>query len=162
MILCPYWQSCQFHIYCIDFHYRWLVGVTVKREELPEKQVSVTGLSERVGRSGTVLLSPLTLWGFPRLAWGSWHTDPGMDGGMAAIDKTYTVICLDPRLWCLYGRRFLLYFPMQRTRMVKSHIMRMRIQTSGSPLDICDDFKCCRPVCWRITLEQPCKWRWMD
>lgn len=36
-------------------------GATVNGEELPVKQVSVTGLSVPVGRSGTVLSSPVTL-----------------------------------------------------------------------------------------------------
>lgn len=43
-------------------------GVTVKEGDLPGKQVSVTGLSDPVGPSGTVLLFPLTLRGPPRLA----------------------------------------------------------------------------------------------
>lgn len=36
-------------------------GVTVNGEELPGKMVSVAGLSDSVGRSGTVLLFPLTI-----------------------------------------------------------------------------------------------------
>ncbi len=60
----------------------------MKGEELPGKQVSVTGLSDPVGRTGTGLLSPPDTLRLPTSGFRLLTQTQAGDDGVAAIDKT--------------------------------------------------------------------------
>lgn len=75
--------SCQDHILQNELQLPVVSGVTVKGEDLPGKQVSVTGLSDHVGASGTVLLSPFDTLRLPPVWLQGLNADPGRGEGEA-------------------------------------------------------------------------------